>query len=541
MDRLSSNFSIESLKNFIIDGSKKISTLDKRILGIVGFLLAGAAIFSTVYPKLSKKSISSSDEDNPRGKVLAKFLMSMPSFEDKLPKLYQIPKTPEYLPNIQNVISNSCPFDSYEISLKDGTKIRLTDTYIRPNNLFFEALFGDTNITTLPGSGKLFKFTKSLEEIRQIIQKMDDKTDITFSAKGKQDKVQINGKVVDAYPLESIYGDASYNISVKEIKSILDSQRIYLSPLLPLDFYRSLKSAMSKDNIVDLPDCGLNNISKDEHPNTHQFLKDIYKNPIDFGFQDLDHYHKVLSLHFYQVGAMVVKTEDYQVFADGNGKIFQRNPDAKDAFRLINACGIRNFRNTNFEQNSEIMTETFRAALKAAEKGIIIFPAIGMGVWGGDPNLYWRSFFDAVANYGGDLDLILVNPNHQLTRSGKYMNSKGEEFDEILEEYLKKYSAKLNTMQITNLRKIQNLREGKQDVLQLARNLKVAYPNTIVSLFNASDPDVTLGYHVGEYVNNIHHTNTTEENYTALGTNGICFEEVTGIHSGKGSKISQVL
>jgi hypothetical protein len=58
----------------------------------------------------------------------------------------------------------------------------------------------------------------------------------------------------------------------------------------------------------------------------------------------------------------------------------------------------------------------------------------------------------------------------------------------------------------------------------------VHYPDRVVSLLNASDPDVTLGFHVGEYVNNFPHCSTTEENYTAIGTNGLCFEDISGVH-----------
>ena len=67
-------------------------------------------------------------------------------------------------------------------------------------------------------------------------------------------------------------------------------------------------------------------------------------------------------------------------------------------------------------------------------------------------------------------------------------------------------------------------------MLQLAHNLKQVNPNTIVSVVNASDPDVTLGNHVGEYTNNQPHpAATTEENYTAIGTNGLCFGVITGV------------
>jgi hypothetical protein len=37
--------------------------------------------------------------------------------------------------------------------------------------------------------------------------------------------------------------------------------------------------------------------------------------------------------------------------------------------------------------------------------------------------------------------------------------------------------------------------------------------------------------HVGEYTNNCpHRASTTEEHYTAVGSNGLCFETITGVH-----------
>jgi hypothetical protein len=53
----------------------------------------------------------------------------------------------------------------------------------------------------------------------------------------------------------------------------------------------------------------------------------------------------------------------------------------------------------------------------------------------------------------------------------------------------------------------------------------------MVSIFNASDPDVTLGNHVTEYMNNRPHgAPTTEEHYSMMGTNGLCFESITDVH-----------
>jgi hypothetical protein len=110
-----------------------------------------------------------------------------------------------------------------------------------------------------------------------------------------------------------------------------------------------------------------------------------------------------------------------------------------------------------------------------------------------------------------------------MTTDGPYRGYRGEEFAQILDEYQIRYPRNLN------LRKIANLFDQKTDLLLLARNLKKACPERIVSLFNASDPDVTLGSHVGEYVNNIGHSPTTEENFAAAGTSGLGFEDITGV------------
>ena len=63
----------------------------------------------------------------------------------------------------------------------------------------------------------------------------------------------------------------------------------------------------------------------------------------------------------------------------------------------------------------------------------------------------------------------------------------------------------------------------------IAQNLKLEFSHKRVSLFNASDPDVTLGGHVTEYANNLCHASTTEENYACAGTSSLGFEEITGV------------
>lgn len=80
-----------------------------------------------------------------------------------------------------------------------------------------------------------------------------------------------------------------------------------------------------------------------------------------------------------------------------------------------------------------------------------------------------------------------------------------------------------NNSHNTNLKKINNLYTQQTDLFLLAQNIQQQTSAT-VTLFNASDPDVTLGFHVCECVNNMPHVGTTEENYGAVGTSGLSFE-----------------
>jgi hypothetical protein len=236
----------------------------------------------------------------------------------------------------------------------------------------------------------------------------------------------------------------------------------------------------------------------------------------------------------YQLGAMIVKTEDFRIFADGDGQILERNPGEPDAIRLINACGIRGIRAHgagNDDLHQRILKETFSTALQAAEDGFIVFPAVGMGVWTGDPSIYWTALFDAVGRAGTGLEKIFINPRHARSIDGKYRGRSGDECAEILNDCMASYESQGDAVAVANLRKIVNLYDEKTDLLQLSYKLKKAYPLKTISLVNASDPDVTLGNHTTEYSNNRPHcANTTEEHYSMLGTNGLCFECITGVH-----------
>jgi hypothetical protein len=211
-------------------------------------------------------------------------------------------------------------------------------------------------------------------------------------------------------------------------------------------------------------------------------------------------------------------------------RLLSRKANQNDAIRLINACGIRGLYATQKSPyNQKLIQNMFQTSLEAAEKDIAIVPAVGMGVWKGDPEIYWGAFFDAIIASEIPLEAIYVNPGHRPSPYGKYKGCTGEEFLQVLKEYQKRYGN--NPKVLEKLSKVKNLHESGQDVIQLARRLKLNFPEKTVSVLNASDPDVTLGFHVGEYTNNIPHTTTTEENYTALGTNGLLFETITGVHT----------
>ena len=407
---------------------------------------------------------------------------------------------------------------------------------LRPSNLFFAALFEGTEITTtLPGSKELFAFSAEHEVIRAHLEQSPE-AEVAFSACGTPGYVVLNKKKVAVADLSELYGDKTYAISHQELLNILESQRIYTSSLLPLQFYADLKKAMKADEIITLPGKDLAPVLLKEmrndakHPEIGKFLAEVEENPQNYGFSNPEHLEMLMGLTLYQIGAMVVKTEDFHIFMDGHGKIIERQTGEKDAIRLINACGIRGIAASPREHNKQIMTETFHTAFVGAENGIVICPAVGIGVWRGNPDLYWRALLDGYLSSPDTFDAVYVNPGHQKTSHGKYAGVSGEEFQLILNDYIARAQTDQEDESLAKLLKIHNLFDSKKDVVQLAHNLKKAFPDTTVSLLNASDPDVTLGYHVGEYVNNMPHTYTTEENYTAMGTNGLCFEGITGVH-----------
>ena len=461
---------------------------------------------------------------------------------------------------LQVVVDRTPQFNDYKISLPNTLahlkNLVVTGLSIRPSNLFFDCMLSTLtpgkNVVTMPSpNSKLFAFTASHEEIAAHIRtKAAGDEIVKFSARGRKANAIVGQSNPHHVDLEDIFGTAEYQISYQEIKSTLDSQKIYVSALLPLEFYQGFKSAMLNDKVVELrfvrdKDGKLLRdrpsklkdlmVSTPDTRKVSKFLLQVKNNPKQYGFKEVDDFEHLLNLTSYQIGAMVVKSENYYIFVDSNGKIIKREVGDKDSIRLLNACGIRPEPNAlpvpDFK-NRHIMKETFKTALAAAESGMVVFPAVGMGVWGGNPDIYWRAFLDAVIESPHCFEAIFVNPNHAPSTWPNFKGKTGDEFDTFLKKYIDRYAEfpKAEAEVIKRLKTIHNLREQKTDVVQLARELKKTFPEKNVSLFNASDPDVTLGNHVGEYVNNQPHTTTTEENYTAFGSNGICFETMTGVH-----------
>lgn len=404
--------------------------------------------------------------------------------------------------NLLAVINASPAFNGY----KTNTGTPLLTQRIRPANLLYQALLGQ-NCTTMPGNRGLFRFTVPFNQVRDAIQQAQD-IDVTAEGQGE---------------LEDLYGANHFHISRQELQETLDSQRIYCAPLLPRSLYRILKRVMDMDEIVTLPNVKFRNLNGTA---SRIFIAAARQHPETFDVQNDEDLNQILDLTMYQLGSLVVKTEDFRILIDAEGKIRERNPGDQDALRLINACGIRNIHQTGDSPipNRTILTQMFSTSLLSAQNGYLVMPAVGMGVWGGDPAVYWPALLDAIVNMNVPIEKIFINPGHQLAQG---MN--GNEFQQYLNQYLSQYVS--NPRALANLQKVVNLFEKRTDIVHFSQNLKKAFPEKTVSIFNASDPDVTLGYHVGEYVNSLEPASTTEENFTALGTNGLCFEGITQIHN----------
>ncbi len=436
----------------------------------------------------------------------------------------------------------SCPeFKEYRIGQGTSFEGGISGLSIRPANLLFASLGVET---TMPGSSSLFSFINP-GMVRDQIQRAHPDLVVEVSAVGKKCRQHgSRGQVLhENAPLESLFGTNTCRISYQELQDTLRSQKIYCSAMLPKEIYQGLKQALLEDHVVTLPGKDATPCKLKDLPGRacQAFIASLPKS--SFFTSVLTQLPGFLDLSIYQLGAMVVKTEDYYLLTDGNGQLFSRQVGDQDVIRLINACGIRGIAATSGDINTRIMQSTFEAALYAATGGFVVFPAVGMGVWRGGPEVYWPAFLAAVeSSKADDLETIFVNPRHQRTTFGPYQGSDGSELAVLLAERIQHLSVSIestgdaalkmrNQKSLKNLQKIVNLYENKTDLLQLAYQLKRGFPEATVSIFNASDPDVTLGNHVTEYSNNCPHpAPTTEEHYSMMGTNGLCFESITGVH-----------
>lgn len=399
----------------------------------------------------------------------------------------------------------------------------------RPANLWLKSLFTGSSIDVVPPNreGNLFAYNCPHQTVVDFIEKnIRTNPNKTFKVTAKGVAGHIGGhNIAD---LSEIYGPSTYEMSYQEVLDIIDSQTIYLSSLLPKPFYLGLKEAMRKDGIVLLPNIILGDA---QSLHVYLFLKEVAKDPQKYGFKDANHFAVFKELSLYQIGSMVVKTQKFHVISDGDGKIRERKAGTKDDTWLIDACGLRDFfyrKNLTPSAKKQIMLETFKAVLREANSGFILIPAIGMGVWKGDPEIYWQALIEAIATTETDIEKIFVNPVHGKTLSGTYTGCGGEEFQKMLEARI----GVANGEEKVRLAKVYNLiNKGKKDIVQLAHELKMEFPSKKISLVNASDPDVTIGFHLGEYTNNLtnSHPPTTEEHDAAIGTNALCFEGITQV------------
>lgn len=393
---------------------------------------------------------------------------------------------------LRQIINDAPDFNEYMITLPNRTQSSLLLRKVRPANLFFKAIGVPVTMPNRSGD-PLFAISNNHTAIRRYLEsRVHETVDITASGK-----------------LARVYGDRHYRISFQEVVDTLNSQEICLSPLVPLDFYRGLKAAMLQDGMVEVPKTKLRDYRTGS---TGAFLQQHRDNSI-------------LNYTFYELGTQIVKIEDYRIFVDERVQLLERGAGANDALRLINMCGIRPNDDEPIPLTSSgshnLMSNAFRTALAAANNGIIIFPAVGIEGRDGDPELYWKAFFYALVSspeMNDALEYVCVNPG---------LEESTRKFLELLAFYKTRYQGDQD--KLAKLNKVIYL--PKQDILQLAHRLKLAYSDKTISVVNASDPDVTLGNHVGEYVNTRIEMFTTEENFTAMGTNGLCFETLTNIHT----------
>jgi hypothetical protein len=337
---------------------------------------------------------------------------------------------PHLAKEAKKAVEETPVFNAYSFSRSPHT--HLTDIGKRPANLLYKALFGGSDPTTQPGSGALFAFSDGAKRARDHLFGFWRSATFSLSAKGESSLVWQNGNAPEKKDLTQYLGENTFNISIEEVQALLKSQRVHLPRFLSNDFYLGLKQALKKDGIVILPGSDRNPLTIQDvldaeypEPTTYQKLFGINPSPENKALYFTQQFFKTdprakdhtfarqgqfNSLSLYQLGAFVVKSEDYYCLVENGYGLAQREVGDRDALRLISISGIRGFAtHDDHELDRMIMKSAFSSALASTgRRGYVVLPAVGMGVWGGDPDVYWRSFFDAVVDHADEIPSLSI-------------------------------------------------------------------------------------------------------------------------------------
>lgn len=454
--------------------------------------------------------------------------------------------------DLSKVIQEAPQFNGYEIEVKGAQKavaggkvnhyslasadaedvsVTLTGLDSRPANLLLNAVYGK-DATTKPGKA-VFKYNDPQQSLDELSQKNDSQKFVINFAQAENRTVKLkvgNGHGHDTYTAspKEVFGANEFNITAGEVKEILDSAKIYTASILPPKFFYEVKAILDKSPNRFLVDKKARKIpALNEITELKPLLQKVQQNPQAYGFADENAFQYVARLDLYHIGSLVVKTEKLHVLVNDEYKLKQREVGTDTAINLISACGIRPGAKGSDKEDDNysyvVAVEMFKSILIAASQkphATIVMPAIGLGVWAandhqaarGAAEFYWGAFNEALESVDdkGNIENIVVNPD------GRDQSSR--EVFEYIQASENNFGlwAKVKTA------------SGK-DILRIADNYKEENPSANVFLVNASDPDVTLGKHVGEYVNNFPHNHTTEENFAACTTSLLCDQEMTRI------------
>lgn len=454
-------------------------------------------------------------EEKDTGKSKEKAAVKRPAFVTSVapPFNHTITEvTADFDAKINAAIHDAKPFNKYHFEHFD---VPVTNATQRPADIFMHALGAfSSNGYYLISPAKL-----TIPPTITIDHTKFDTSIGLHTKKSRYDEPEIDRS--SAITPAALYGTNTFTISKEEIEAILKSQEIRIAYPMTVEFYKGLKAAMEADGVHKLPhDLISGQLPTLEqwaanHRNVKAFLENVTRNLSTYKL-DSARLAKLKALSVWQLGSLVIKSEKFYSFVEaGTNKIRSREIGDQDSLNLISACGIKKFK-SHIDRTvcQEVITEMFKGVLDAAQSGVLVMPALGLGVWCGDPKTYWKAFFAAVQANGDKVKKIIVNPGSDKSTA-------------VFETELATFEAQNPALK----NKVTNKGVGEKDILSIAQQLKAKAPNLKVSVLNASDPDVTLGNVVGEYTYDYYnHSSTTEENFTAVGTNGIMFDHLIKKH-----------